>query len=64
MVDSTGLLNMTTCPKHIIIVGGGVIGVEFATFFYRLGVPVTIVEMLDRLLGPLDKDVTASWKRS
>ena len=59
VVDSTGLLNTTTCPKHIIIVGGGVIGVEFATFFYRLGVPVTIVEMLDRLLGPLDKDVTS-----
>ncbi|WP_418725022.1 dihydrolipoyl dehydrogenase [Dysosmobacter sp.] len=58
VVDSTGLLNMTTCPKHIIIVGGGVIGVEFATFFYRLGVPVTIVEMLDRVLGPLDKDIT------
>src|SRR5699024_3331112 len=34
-------------------------GVEFATFFCRLGVPVTIVEMLDRLLGPLDKDVTS-----
>ena len=58
VVDSTGLLNMTTCPKHIIIVGGGVIGVEFATFFYRLGVPVTIVEMLDRVLGPLAKDIT------
>ena len=59
VVDSTGLLNQTRCPKHIIIVGGGVIGVEFATFFCRLGVPVTIVEMLDRLLGPLDKDVTS-----
>ena len=58
VVDSTGLLNMTTCPKHIVIVGGGVIGIEFATFFYRLGVQVTIVEMLDRVLGPLDKDVT------
>ena len=58
VVDSTGLLNQTHCPKHIIIVGGGVIGVEFATFFYRLGVKVTIVEMLDRVLGPLDKDVT------
>lgn len=58
VVDSTGLLNMTTCPQHIIIVGGGVIGIEFATFFYRLGVKVTIVEMLDRVLGPLDKDVT------
>ena len=58
VVDSTGLLNMTTCPKHIVIVGGGVIGIEFATFFYRLGVKVTIIEMLDRVLGPLDKDIT------
>ena len=58
VMDSTGLLNMTTCPKHIIVVGGGVIGIEFATFFYRLGVKVTVVEMLDRILGPLDKDIT------
>ena len=58
VVDSTGLLNMTTCPEHIIIVGGGVIGIEFATFYYRLGVKVTVVEMLDRVLGPLDKDIT------
>ena len=58
VVDSTGLLDMTTCPKHIIVVGGGVIGIEFATFFYRLGVKVTVVEMLDRILGPLDKDIT------
>jgi dihydrolipoamide dehydrogenase len=59
VVDSTGLLNMTTCPQHIIIVGGGVIGIEFATFYYRLGVKVTVIEMLDRVLGPLDKDITA-----
>lgn len=58
VVDSTGLLDMTTCPRHIIIVGGGVIGIEFATFFYRLGVRVTVIEMLDRILGPLDKDIT------
>ena len=38
--------------------GGGVIGIEFATFYYRLGVKVTVVEMLDRVLGPLDKDIT------
>lgn len=58
VVDSTGLLNMTTCPKHIIIVGGGVIGIEFATFYYRLGVKVTVIEMLDRVLTPFDKDIT------
>lgn len=58
VVDSTALLNKTDCPRHIVIVGGGVIGIEFATFFYRLGVQVTVVEMLDRVLGPLDKDIT------
>lgn len=58
VVDSTGLLNITTCPKHIIIVSGGVIGIEFATFFYRLGVKITVVSILDRVLGPLDKDTT------
>lgn len=58
VVDSTGLLDRTACPKHIVIVGGGVIGIEFATFYSRLGVRVTIVEMLDRVLGPLDKEIT------
>lgn len=58
VVDSTGLLEMTTCPKHIIIVGGGVIGIEFATFYYRLGVKVTVIEMLDRVLSTMDKDIT------
>lgn len=58
VMDSTGLLNLTQCPEHIIIVGGGVIGIEFATFFNRLGVKVTVVEMLDRILGPLDKAVS------
>lgn len=58
VMDSTALLDMTTCPEHIIVVGGGVIGIEFATFFNRLGVKVTVVEMLDRILGPLDKSVT------
>lgn len=58
VVDSTGLLDRTDCPKHILIVGGGVIGIEFATFYCRLGVRVTVIEMLDRVLGPLDKDVT------
>lgn len=58
VVDSTGLLDMRSCPKHIVIVGAGVVGVEFATFFSRLGVTVSIVEMLDRVLGPMDKDLS------
>ena len=57
VVDSTGLLNMTTCPKHIIIVGGGVIGVEFATFYSDLGCEVTVIEGLDRLLPGMDREL-------
>lgn len=51
-------------PKRVLIVGGGVIGCEFATFYSEMGVPTTIVEMLDSLLANLDADaakaVTAS----
>ena len=57
VVDSTGLLNMTTCPKHIIIVGGGVIGVEFATFYANLGCRVTLIEGMDRLLPTMDREL-------
>ena len=58
VLDSTGLLNMTKCPKEIVIIGAGVIGIEFATLYSRLGVPVTVIEMLDRALGPFDKEIT------
>ena len=58
VLDSTGPLNLTKCPKDIVIIGAGVIGIEFATLYTRLGVPVTIVEMLDRVLGPFDKDIS------
>ena len=57
VVDSTGLLNMTECPKHIIIVGGGVIGVEFATFYANLGCRVTLIEGMDRLLPTMDREL-------
>lgn len=58
VMDSTDLLNMTECPKEIVIVGGGVIGIEFATLYSTLGSKVTIIEMLDRILAPLDKEVS------
>ena len=57
VVDSTGLLNMTECPKRIVIIGAGVIGMEFATLYAKLGVAVTVVEMLDKVLAPFDEDV-------
>ena len=57
VVDSTGMLNLTACPKRVVIIGAGVIGMEFATLYAKLGVPVTVVEMLDRVLAPFDEDV-------
>ena len=57
--DSTDALNATELPKSIIIVGGGVIGMEFATLYHELGVPVTVIEALPSILPNLDPDVVA-----
>ena len=46
-------------PTSLIIVGGGVIGMEFASFFNSLGVEVTVVEMMDEILGGMDKELSA-----
>jgi dihydrolipoamide dehydrogenase len=57
VLDSTGALALETLPRRLLIVGGGVIGVEFADMFNAFGVDVTIVEMLDRLLPQMDADL-------
>ncbi len=57
VIDSTGALALDALPRRILIVGGGVIGVEFADVFNAFGVEVTIVEMLDRLLPLMDADL-------
>ena len=46
-------------PRSLAIVGGGVIGMEFASFFNSLGVEVTVIEMLDEILGGMDKELSA-----
>ncbi|QUH19398.1 dihydrolipoyl dehydrogenase [Alkaliphilus sp. B6464] len=60
VLDSTGALNLDALPEDIIIVGGGVIGTEFATLFNSLGVKVTVVEMLPYILPPIDREVAAA----
>jgi dihydrolipoyl dehydrogenase len=55
-VDSTGLLAQTEVPKRLVILGGGIIGCEFASIFNRFGSEVTIVEMLDTLIPQEDAD--------
>lgn len=56
--SSDGILNLKDIPKSIVIVGGGVIGCEFASLFNALGSKVTIVELLDRLLLAQSKEVS------
>jgi dihydrolipoamide dehydrogenase len=55
-VDSTGLLAQTEVPKRLVILGGGIIGSEFASIFSRFGSEVTIIEMLDTLIPQEDAD--------
>ena len=55
-VDSTGLLAQTEVPRRLVILGGGIIGCEFASIFSSFGSDVTIVEMLDRLITGEDDD--------
>ena len=56
-VDSTGLLAQTEVPRRLVILGGGIIGCEFASIFNRFGTEVTIVEMLPTLIPAEDEDV-------
>ena len=58
-VDSTGLLDQTEVPRRLVVLGGGIIGAEFASIFRRFGSEVMIVEMLDRLIPQEDQDASA-----
>src|SRR5215813_12960984 len=57
-VDSTGLLAQTEVPRRLVVLGGGIIGCEFASIFQRFGSDVTIIEMLPTLIPQEDEDAT------
>ncbi len=57
IVDSTGALALTRVPDHLVVIGGGVIGLELGSVWRRLGAKVTVVEFLDQLLPGMDGDV-------
>jgi dihydrolipoamide dehydrogenase len=63
-VDSTGLLEIAEVPKRLVILGGGVIGVEFASIFRHFGTEVTIVEMLEHLIPMEDGDASKELERA
>ncbi|RIV93453.1 dihydrolipoyl dehydrogenase [Aurantiacibacter xanthus] len=57
VVDSTGALDLPAVPKTMVVIGGGVIGLELGSVWRRLGAEVTVVEFLDQLLPGMDADV-------
>ena len=57
IVDSTGALALSKVPDHLVVIGGGVIGLEMGSVWKRLGARVTVVEFLDQLLPGMDGDV-------
>ena len=64
ILDSDGMLELTECPERLTIIGGGVIGVEFATLFISLGKAVTILEMMPSLVPGLDAELAAALRAS
>lgn len=61
IVSSTGALSLPKIPKKLIVVGGGVIGVEMASVYTRLGTEVTVVEYFDKICPFLDADIGNSF---
>ncbi|HSF89364.1 MAG TPA: dihydrolipoyl dehydrogenase [Saprospiraceae bacterium] len=64
VITSTEALNITSLPKHMVIIGAGVIGLELGSVFARLGTKVEVVEYLDRILPGMDTDAAKELMRS
>ena len=63
IVDSTGALELRSQPKRLLIIGGGIIGLEMGTVYSTLGARLDVVEMLDALMTGADRDLVAAWQK-
>jgi dihydrolipoamide dehydrogenase len=63
VVDSTGALELATNPKRMLILGGGIIGLEMGTVYSTLGARLDVVEMLDGLMQGADRDLVRVWQK-
>ncbi|HZL21281.1 MAG TPA: dihydrolipoyl dehydrogenase [Polyangia bacterium] len=63
LMDSTGALELAEVPRRLLIIGGGIIGLEMATVYDALGSKVTVVEFLDRLIAAADPDIVRPLSR-
>ena len=58
------ILNLTEIPNKLVVIGGGVIGLEMASYFSSVGSEVTVVEMLDKIAGPTEKEISTILKKA
>ena len=63
IIDSTGALQLATVPKRLLVIGGGIIGLEMATVYDALGSKITVVELMDSLIPGADSDVVRPLAR-
>ncbi|VVE82100.1 dihydrolipoyl dehydrogenase [Pandoraea sputorum] len=63
IVDSTGALELRQIPKKMLVIGGGIIGLEMATVYSALGAEIDVVEMLDGLMQGADRDLVKVWQK-
>ncbi|HVJ60836.1 MAG TPA: dihydrolipoyl dehydrogenase [Burkholderiaceae bacterium] len=63
VVDSTGALLLKGIPKRMLVIGGGIIGLEMATVYSTLGTRIDVVEMLDGLMQGADRDLVKVWEK-
>ena len=63
VVDSAGALLLTGIPKRMLVIGGGIIGLEMATVYSTLGTRIDVVEMLDTLMTGADRDLVKVWEK-
>jgi dihydrolipoamide dehydrogenase len=63
IVDSTGALELAGRPKKLLVIGGGIIGLEMGTVYSTLGARLDVVEMLDGLMPGADRDLVAVWQK-
>ncbi|MEI6161753.1 MAG: dihydrolipoyl dehydrogenase, partial [Roseococcus sp.] len=63
IVTSTGALELTQVPEHLVVIGGGVIGLELGSVWGRLGAKVTVVEYLDRITPGMDNELSKAFER-
>ncbi|MCL4800170.1 MAG: dihydrolipoyl dehydrogenase [Burkholderiales bacterium] len=63
IVDSTGALELPSLPKRLLVIGGGIIGLEMGTVYSTLGARLDVVEMLDGLMTGADRDLVAVWQK-